>query len=161
MNISQLMEIITGSGHGSPFCADTFNSGLAAGMGARAGQQLNMMTVAGKDLTGFGSAADMVSAIGSAMADIGTCAPMPDGENQEMLWCRTRSGWLRMNPAVICVLTAPGGNPSSCLVFGFAREGIISQKTASGAVRRFETALEGCGAVFESREIIALSRLVF
>lgn len=53
------------------------------------------------------------------------------------------AGWLDMNPAVVDIQLRPGGR---LIVHAAAKEGLIRQRTAQGAVRRVIEALSSAGA---------------
>jgi hypothetical protein len=73
---------------------------------------------------------------------------------------RTRAGWLNANPAVICVPDLPDFNEKGTLrVVAFAKEGLISQKTALKAVKRFDKSLKDIGVKFSSKTVVPLTKL--
>lgn len=154
MDLPDLAEEIAAAGAIPSFSAGMLSSGLAAAMGAGYGQSLNQMTVAGERLSGLPGEAVAPEVIKRALSEIGMPLAVTNADGP--FWGQTRAGWLSLNPAILCVMPADAG---CLLVYGFAKEGLISQKTARGAVRRLKAALENQGLAFEARTITACGRL--
>ncbi len=162
MNLPQLTELIARSGNLDGFSSGLLSHGFAAGMGVRAGQQFNQMTVFGRTFFGFNSENYPDAMIRAAMGKAGNILEQPEIEKKnenEPLWASTRAGWLWLNPALICVVKGQGGKEGEFCAYGFAKEGLISQKTAQGAVKRFQSALENQSTGFQTRELLPFTRI--
>jgi len=120
-------------------------------LGVQAGQSLNHLTVHVQEFYNFNTLdkktlETALNSIGSVLTEKG-------------YYFKTRAGWLNANPAVILV-SADGEPLIKCLkVICFAKEGLINQKTATKAIKRFETALKNQRSEFFVKTIIPLNRL--
>ena len=110
----------------------------AGGAGAAFGQRFNACTEASLDFD-VASVNDPASLIAEAAARIGRLEFAGDDEqgSHRFFVIGTRAGWLNLNPAYVIVALA-GERLRAVAV---AREGLISQRTAEGAVRRFAEAI--------------------
>lgn len=157
MKITDLTKVIAAD---LPSLGSVFANGLPAYMGASFGQQLNKLTSAAVSLSDFDkdlmSSQKMVEAIGA----VGIVMAEADGPEEEgtdddfVLWARVRAGWLNANPALVAVIDGRKAGAGTIQVAAFAKEGFISQKTATGAIRRIERALENRGIAFKSETIV-------
>ena len=129
-----------------------FTYAIPSFLGVQAGQSLNDLTVFAEEFYGFDRSdkkeiSDCLNKIGSPL----------DGDG---LSYQTRAGWLNANPAVLCVPDLPDFNKTGTVrAVAFAKEGVINQKTALKAVKRFEKSLQNIGAKFSSKNIVPLTRL--
>ena len=110
----------------------------AGGAGAAFGQRFNACTEASRDFD-VASVDDPASLVEEAAARIGRLEfAGDDAQGSHRLFAiATRAGWLNLNPAYVIV--ALEGDRLSAVAI--AREGLISQRTAEGAVRRFAEAI--------------------
>ncbi|WDP90885.1 MAG: hypothetical protein HUN04_14760 [Desulfobacter sp.] len=135
-------------------------SALPSAMGARAGQQLNEMTVYAERLSNLSMPPDGEQALDDALRAIGN--PM---DNDASFQGRkggcgvlTRAGWFNANPALVFFARNETKNMEATIM-ALAKEGWISQKTAPKAVLRFKKALIRQGIEFIATPILPLTRI--
>ena len=126
------------------------SSSVPSFLGVRAGQSLNHLTVYARH---YSDAALPDQAIERSLGSIGSALA------SDASLYRTRAGWLCANPAVIWVTEPNQDMLSGFAAISFAREGLLNQKTAVGAVRRFENALKNQGGHFSAKTVIPLTRM--
>lgn len=120
--------------------AGAFAGGLSAEAGAVFGQSFNKLTQA---VQSFAVPGDAVQAVREVFQRIGEIAAEEADESagQCVLAVRTRAGWFNANPALVIAVI----EKENVQAIALAKEGLINQKTAAGALRRFEETLLGLG----------------
>lgn len=111
--------------------------GLSAKAGVDFGQGFNRMTVAEAEIK-WKQAGDPEDRIRRAGKTVGRVVSEEAGKNggPSLFAIKTRAGWLNLNPAwLVLAVTGQG-----IRLVAMAREGLINQKTAAGALARFEKA---------------------
>lgn len=119
--------------------AGTLVGGLSAKAGVNFGQSFNQMTVAEavipeEQTDGLG---DRVRRAGKAVGRVMSEKAAGDG-GPSLFAIETRAGWLNLNPAWLILAVTEEG----IILVAMAREGLIDQKTAPGALARFERAFK-------------------
>lgn len=113
--------------------------GLSAKSGVDFGQSFHQMSTAQAVFTGAHDGDDIcraASLIGRVLSE-----EVDESEACCLFVIETKSGWLNLNPAWLVIIARDG----ELRVLGMAREGLISQRTAPGAIARFEAALQKAG----------------
>ena len=152
MQFCKLLEGLKDIDSGFKIPDAMFSFAIPSFLGVQAGQALNDLTVFIEEFYNFDlpQKEDIVKSLKKIGSPI----------DEEGLSYRTRAGWLNANPAVICVPDLQDFNgKGNCRVAAFAREGLINQKTAFKAVKRFEKSLQEIGAKFSSKTVVPLIRL--
>ena len=139
MSGNQLIEALIRAGLNAEL-AGAFAGGLSAGAGAAFGQSLNKLTQAEQ---AFAVSGDAVQAVRQAFQRIGKTVAEETDESagQCVLAAQTRAGWLNANPTLLIAVI----EKETVQAIALAKEGLIDQKTAAGALRRFEQTLHDLG----------------
>lgn len=107
---------------------------VAAAGGVAFGQSLHSLRCAAETIDRAGLP---IADIRDACARVGTVHAEEAEDDRVIIAVASRSGWLQLNPATLIV----GIAAESIAVTVFAKEGLIDQKTAAGALKRFLAAL--------------------
>jgi len=136
---NQIIEALIRAGLNAEL-AGAFAGGLAARAGAVFGQSFNKLTQAEQ---AFAVPGDAIQAVRQAFQRIGKIAAeeVDDSAGQCVLATQTRAGWLNANPALLIAVIEKQNVQAVVL----AKEGLIDQKTAAGALRRFGDVLLDLG----------------
>ena len=116
--------------------AGSFAGALSARAGVDFGQSFNQQTQA--EAT-FEIKGDALQTIKTAVGKIGDLLAEEDDleSGNKVLVIQSKAGWLNANPAILVAIV----NGTKVGVMAFAKEGMINQKTAAGAIARFGKAL--------------------
>jgi|GEM_PF-2677247 len=121
--------------------AGSFAGGLSAKAGVDFGQSFNQQTQAEATFEVSGNALKTTKAAAGKIGDL--LAEEKDSESgKQVLAVQTRAGWFNANPAIVVAIVGEG----KVSALAFAKEGLIDQKTAVGAIARFGDALIALGS---------------
>jgi|GEM_PF-2255779 hypothetical protein len=162
MKISDLTAHITSNGLDLPSLGPSLGATLPAYLGASFGQQFNKLTTTLVSLSGFNDLKQRhllkaIGTIGSVLEDIAHAPNETHLNDLSVLWAQVRAGWFNANPSLLVVVDGQKDRLESIEVMAFAKEGFISQKTAPGAIRRFEQALRKQEFDFDTETIVPLT----
>jgi hypothetical protein len=152
MNIGTLIDLLKSYNVSLPVSGALGSFLAPAFLGARAGQSLNHLTVCVEELSELVLPASDPDVFITAANRIGKPA------DPSTPFCfTTRAGWLNANPAMICLFPETGNGKLT--IAAFAKEGLISQKTAAKAISRYKTALADSGVTFAAKTRLPLTRM--
>jgi len=116
--------------------AGAFAGALAAGSGVDFGQNFNKLTQAEGVFALQGDAPAIVRAALELIGEV-VAEQADSGTGDYAMAGQTRAGWLNANPAILIGVVGK----DQVQVIALAKEGLINQKTAPGALQRFASAL--------------------
>jgi len=162
MEMSEIIEKFTEKGLDLPYLEDMVFPAIPAALGARFGQEMfGQLTVHSEIITGANKTPIARENVLNALGSIGSAVDptVDDAPNDHFFYFQTRAGWLNANPALICVIDL-SDNQGGLQAAAFAKEGLISQKTALKAVARFKKALAGQGIEFTDKVQVSQTKVV-
>ena len=140
-NSERLTKLMIDGGIAEDFAADFAGAASAAARGVEWGRRFLRQSFAHETVPFEGSAEAARKSIEQAAGAIGKIL----AEEPDATLVATRAGWLNLNPAIVLAVVEPADDGVALQVTASAMEGLINQKTAEKAVRRFVDAVGRVG----------------